>query len=85
MKFDPKIVRWLLWIAGAVDVVWFVIKPMLEGGTEITLQGVLMAAGPALLTYAMRAPGHLTEDQADALANKRADQAVRASKAPPRG
>ena len=83
MRFNPRTVRWILWGVGALDVIWLALKAMLEGGDAITLQGVLMAAGPALLAYAARAPGHLTEDQADAMANARARDAVRASKFPP--
>lgn len=82
MRVNPRYVRWALWVAGALDVVWFVLKPMLEGSDPITLHGVLMAAGPALLAYTMRAPGHLSESAADEMANTRARDAVRASKMP---
>lgn len=83
MKLSVQTIRILAYVVGGLDVIWTILWPLLERGETLDVKTALVAVGPALIAYVSRGPGHVTQGQAEQMADARARDAVRASKMPP--
>ena len=79
---DPKKIRIILFVSGALMAVSSAVSEYLTSGQPFDAKALVIAVGAALFAYAMKAPGTVTHAEAEDIAATRVSESQRPPPSP---